>query len=460
MATTSSAPFSTSTSPLSASVTPPRQSGSAADGDVSPTTSTPANVPRAGAAKRRNSIARGGPIPHVQTKIGPQRTSKVSQKLKILPSPADQDEESGRDVYSQVTRIKDSTARRDAERLGKAERAQLPRVTAYATANSYDLDGLMKFLKARASTRGSAPRKFDECIFTPFSYSFSKQAALTPQIEDLINLHEQDVAKNMPTPAESEQQHPGETDDVRDDRSLYHFVEQQNRAISSSDVFLFQYGVVVIWGMSVEEESRFLRDIAKFETEKLGEDDVQVENFNFYVTSSYQPRIYNDFITLKDGRNYMVKLSISHAIAQSVKISLFEDLVDNTIEDTKSIPADIATSGKVKMSRRDIMKHIGELFILRININLQGSVLDSPELMWAEPQLEPVYQAARSYLEINQRLSLLNQRLDVIGDLLQMLKEQMSHSQGEHLEWIVIILIAAEILVAVINVVVDLMAAS
>lgn len=65
------------------------------------------------------------------------------------------------------------------------------------------------------------------------------------------------------------------------------------------------------------------------------------------------------------------------------QISLFEDLVDNTIEDTKSIPTDIATSGKVKMSRRDIMKHIGELFILRININLQGSVLDSPELMWA-----------------------------------------------------------------------------
>lgn len=48
-----------------------------------------------------------------------------------------------------------------------------------------------------------------------------------------------------------------------------------------------------------------------------------------------------------------------------------------------SIPTDIATSGKVNMSRREIMKHIGELFILRININLQGSVLDSPELMWA-----------------------------------------------------------------------------
>ena len=63
------------------------------------------------------------------------------------------------------------------------------------------------------------------------------------------------------------------------------------------------------------------------------------------------------------------------------------------------------------------MMHIGELFILRININLQGSVLDSPELMWSEPELEPVYAAVRSYLEITQRVSLLNQRLDVIGDL-------------------------------------------
>ena len=76
-------------------------------------------------------------------------------------------------------------------------------------------------------------------------------------------------------------------------------------------------------------------------------------------------------------------------------------------------------TGKVRMSRKKIMMHIGDLFILRININLQGSVMDSPELMWAEPHLEPVYQAARSYLEINQRVSLLNQRLDVISDLVR-----------------------------------------
>ncbi|KAG0130766.1 hypothetical protein HOY82DRAFT_362273 [Tuber indicum] len=435
---------------------------------------TPTNLPK---GRRRSSSIHGQHPPYSQphhtAKIGPQRTSKVSQKLKILPSPADQDEESGRDVYSQVTRIKDTTARRDAERLGKAERAHLPRVTAYATANAYKMESMMKFLKSRQTSRGTAPKQFDECIYTPFSYTYEarqreqqQQRQGHGQSGDLIDLggsvgpldvvggHDEGIG----TGAAGDGNEMGM--DEQDDQSLFNFVTAQNRSVESSEVFLFQYGVVVIWGMSMRDEKRFLKDIAKFESEKLGEDDVQVENFNYYVTSSYQPRIYNDFITLKDGGNYMIKLSISHAIAQSVKISLFEDLVDNTIEDTKSIPQDVATTGKVNMSRRDIMKHIGELFILRININLQFSVLDSPELMWAEPQLDPVYQAARSYLEINQRVSLLNQRLDVIGDLLQMLKEQMSHSQGEHLEWIVIVLIAAEILVAVINVVVDLLAGS
>ena len=74
--------------------------------------------------------------------------------------------------------------------------------------------------------------------------------------------------------------------------------------------------------------------------------------------------------------------------------------------------------------------------ITRVDINLVGSVLDSPELMWSEPKLLPTYEATRIYLEINQRVQLLNQKVDVISDLLQMLKQQMTHSHSEYLEWI------------------------
>ncbi|KAK5240710.1 sporulation protein rmd1, partial [Cryomyces antarcticus] len=89
--------------------------------------------------------------------------------------------------------------------------------------------------------------------------------------------------------------------------------------VHTPEVFLFDYGTVVIWGMTLAQEQRFLKEIAKFEEEKLGKEDVQTEQFNFYYTREYQARIYNDFISLREKRNYMTKLAISHALAQSVK---------------------------------------------------------------------------------------------------------------------------------------------
>ncbi len=116
--------------------------------------------------------------------------------------------------------------------------------------------------------------------------------------------------------------------------------------------------------------------------------------------------------------------------------SLFESLVDDTIETCKDIPAQIALTGKIALSAKEINMQIGELFILRINIHLNGSILDTPELFWVEPHLEPVYQAVRGYLEMDQRVGLLTERLDVIADLLAVLKDQLSHGHGEKLEWI------------------------
>jgi len=334
---------------------------------------------------------------------------------------------------------------------------------------------LMRFLKGRGKSRGATPKLIDECIYSAYDYSktvehrHGRRAGSQP---DPVQAYERrhstgDVsdsgfARDNLIDLQSEGRQDSGFVDGFDGSSEEHALVETNpdfdTKIHTPEVFLFNYGVVVIWGMTPAEEQRFLKEIAKFETEKLAPDDVETEHFNFYYTREYQARIYNDFITLRDKRNYMTKLAISHALAQSVKTSLFEELIASTVDTCKDIPTQIALTGKIALSRTQINMQIGELFILRINIHLNGSVLDTPELFWVEPQLEPVYQAVRSYLEMDQRVGLLNERLDVIADLLAVLKDQLSHGHGEKLEWIVIVLIAAEILVAAINIVVDLYA--
>ncbi|GKU05012.1 sad1-interacting factor 2 [Fusarium langsethiae] len=442
--------------------------------------------------RRRNSQGSVPAVAHLAfgPKIGPQRSTKKTEKLKLLPNPDlddPEDEESGRDVYSQYTRIKDPAARRDAAKLGKADRDRLPRVTAYCTANRYEMEALMRFLKGRGKTRGANPKLIDECIYTPYNYT-SKSARARDPVQNYERRHSTggdaiDVAQQRADMQSEENgseahEHNGhanahdgangngngsriESSDligsaVEDHDSISETNPDFDIQVHTPEVFLFDYGVVVIWGMSEAQEARFLKEIAKFETEKLAPDDVETELFNFYYTKDYQARIYNDFITLRDKNNYMTKLAISHALAQSVKTSLFEELIASTVDTCKDIPTQIATTGKIALSRSQINMQIGELFILRINIHLNGSVLDTPELFWVEPQLEPVYQAVRSYLEMDQRVGLLTERLDVIADLLAVLKGELSHGHGEKLEWIVIVLIAAEILVAAVNIVVDL----
>lgn len=301
--------------------------------------------------KRRNSYGAPLTLPNIPaSKIGPQRTTKNAQKLKILPNPDfgddGPDEESGRDVYSQYTRIKDPTARRDAARLGKADRDTLPRVTAYCTANTYRMDPLELFLKSkRSKARGAKPKQIDECIYTPYNYGRpTSERALEVQSmpvslgerrhsdsaiedtinhprEDLIDLHTQGGDTSLSNGLEdAPRMHPDIISTHISNAAVLSNNIDFDTQVHTPEVFVFDYGVVVIWGMTLEQERRFLEDIQRYAVDKLPKDDREEECFNFYYTREYQARIYNDFITLRDKSNYMTKLAISHALAQSVKV--------------------------------------------------------------------------------------------------------------------------------------------
>ncbi|RDB30530.1 Sporulation protein RMD1 [Hypsizygus marmoreus] len=405
---------------------------------------------------------------------GANRSTKGAGKLKVLPeqpdlpalrgeSPRERDESTGTagdsddgdidenddeqedvEVYNQISLIPDGTARRDALRLTKKKAKSLPRVTAYATAGSYRMDDLMKFFNARRSAYHTNPKRIDEVIYTPYIYD------PPPNTQDtLSSVHSHAPTGDLLGIPELQEEEEHEPLPKKHKKSKF------DTTATEAEIFLFDYGTVVIWGMTEPQERRFLSSIKRFEVEKLAPEDIEMEDLNYYYAN--YSRIYNDVITLRKGSSYMTKLSLSHALSQSVKISMFEGLISTTIEETKDIPEIISETGKIGMPHKEIMQKIGKLFLLRTNINSVGSVLDSPEVFWSYPDLQPLYDAARSYLEIPQRIDLLNTRVEVLQDMLQLLKESVSSKHAERLEQIVIALIAIEIVLGIITILVDLL---
>ena len=55
----------------------------------------------------------------------------------------------------------------------------------------------------------------------------------------------------------------------------------------------------------------------------------------------------------------LTKLAFSYGLSQSVKLSVFEDSADKTIEENKSIPADLIQTGKISLSKKLLAKKIG-----------------------------------------------------------------------------------------------------
>lgn len=213
------------------------------------------------------------------------------------------------------------------------------------------------------------------------------------------------------------------------------------------DVFLFSYGVAVFWGVGKDPAIKILQEIVKgFEQHPL--DEIETDEFTYIY--SEPPKIIEDEIHVPNT-DIVTLLAISQGLAQSVKLGTFETSLQKTFNSTKAIPDDLAKQGKISLSRREIRKKMGELFIERTSINLHMDVLDTPEFFWEYPEVEPLYMMTANYLDIRTRVEVLNQRLDVIHGLFEMLGTELNHLHSSRLEWTIISLIVIEVLITLLQ---------
>lgn len=231
-------------------------------------------------------------------------------------------------------------------------------------------------------------------------------------------------------------------------RDLFHV----SSVSSPVDVFIFNHGIVVLWGLKKSQELSWLARLRKIAIEPRAAVDTDHFCFRFgeEISIDAHDRFKLDVITL-DEDNAQVKLAISYGLAQSIKLETFEESIQLAIRKNGYLPEEMALRGRISLSRRALLQRIGEIFIARSSINLSSEYLDVPEFFWRNPNLEPYYIMAKQFLEIPSRVTALNQKLDVLQELLAILSAQVQHRHSSFLEMIIIILIFAEITISLLH---------
>ena len=369
----------------------------------------------------------------------PARSTKVSEKLVLLPEAEDDDdddddgiaekEDYAEDNDARPTRDDEETLRRFkpgtrlkggksyAERLPKTRRAEkLARVTAYGTAQAYKLMASARFLKER---HGARTKLYDDCLYvvyhlpllpglegyrvrsSPVLKGIGGRAVVEEEIErsegrDYGEGYFEDVGERFEVRGNEGDERRGSEGEVHDentppensprDETPPHPPET-DRANSSghgatelafAEMFVFIYGVVVFWNFTERQEKDVLADLTFAEagtgmplaTRAQKEEDFETEEFYFeYSPDTPRPRIFNDMITLRSG-DHMIKLAMSHAIAQSTKLSFFEERMQNQMEEAQDVPKTLALTGTLGMERKEVVKILGALFTSRVDVNL------------------------------------------------------------------------------------------
>ncbi len=227
------------------------------------------------------------------------------------------------------------------------------------------------------------------------------------------------------------------------------YIQKEQRENSNPiDVFFFPFGCVTIWGAEESQEKMILAEIAALKT---NQNDELISDFIYFDYNEITDKTFIDEeknqIILSDKSTF-IKLSISHALAQSVKLSVLEKSVSNLIVKTTPIQQELASTGSVSLSKKEISQQIGILFNERYSINLHSDILDTPEFFWRRPSYEPLYLMTAEFQDIQIRQNILNHRLNMIHELYNILSNDLNYKHSTRLEWIIIILITIEVVLS------------
>lgn len=205
-------------------------------------------------------------------------------------------------------------------------------------------------------------------------------------------------------------------------------------------LFYFNFGTIVFWGMDQKACEPFLH-LAKLAAEQPNET-IEREEFSFSFDS--QAKIVQEEIFLPSHKREDL-LAISYGLGHSIKLSALETALKKIFIHTRHIPEELSREGKIVLSRKEMRKMIGQLFLERNSINLQCDMLDTPEFFWENPELEPLYLMTSHHFELDKRIKVLNARLTFVHELFDMLGNELNHTHSSRLEWIIIWLIIIEV---------------
>ncbi|MGZ5189439.1 MAG: RMD1 family protein [Flavisolibacter sp.] len=207
-------------------------------------------------------------------------------------------------------------------------------------------------------------------------------------------------------------------------------------------IYVFKYGVVCFLNHNQEEISNFLQKIAPFCKNLFKEN---LNEVFFIETNCRQTSIGYNKIEIVSSDVEVLRLIMMN-VSQSVSLDYYSEIMTQLLEETNNHTQILEKRGKLDISGTNLKKFIGKTLLLKNRIAENLYIFDSPPETWDDENLNKIDTGLKKTFEIHERFRNISEGLQIIKDNLELFKDILQYRNSTVLEWIVIILIAVEVI--------------
>jgi len=226
-----------------------------------------------------------------------------------------------------------------------------------------------------------------------------------------------------------------------------------SRPYKNGEVFYFEGGSMVCWGLSELEIEKLLQELKEYEIHSV--ETPQTEWINYLYGNSTGMKGDVIYISSEQDKKDTIRhqLAFSYALHQSVKLAELEDKVSEQSGHVKNIQQLLVKPERWWEHRKTTHRLnilMSELLTIRGKINFHSELLETPDLFWDYPELDEFYKKISKNLEINTRISIANKKLEEGHLVLDILKNELNSKNSARMEMIIIALISVEVVLGLI----------
>ena len=207
--------------------------------------------------------------------------------------------------------------------------------------------------------------------------------------------------------------------------------------------YLLSYGVVVFCDVDSIDQNNLISIIKKF-----GEQNFDIrhkEDFIIEKSNIESPSFSYNSLSVPEITADLIRIVMLH-VGQSTVLDYYQEKSQNLVDQIQRLTGELENFGKLKTSKKNLLKIIGKTLSTQSKIIDDLYILDAPPETWDNELLGKVNDGLAKLFDINLRFREVEYMLKNVQSNLAVFIELINTRQTHFLEWVVIILIFIEVI--------------